>query len=105
MLVSALGSSSSASSMLPSCWWAESASRLSASIASTISALLSSRLPVKVSIWLSTERTLSSRPVTALLSSWVIGLQLGHATAVEDQAQRAEHLLDLRVAAGAVERR
>ena len=72
MLVSALGSSSSASSMLPSCWWAESASRLSASIASTIWALLVSRLPVKVSIWLSTERTLSSRPVTALLSSWAI---------------------------------
>ena len=72
MLVSALGSSSSASSMLPSCWWAESASRLSASIAATIWALLVSRLPVKVSIWLSTERTLSSRPVTALLSSWAI---------------------------------
>ena len=41
-------------------------------MASTIWALLVSRLPVKVSIWESTERTLSSRPVTALLSSWVI---------------------------------
>ena len=29
---------------------------------------------MKVSIWVSTERTLSSRPVTALLSSWAIVL-------------------------------
>ena len=43
-------------------------------MASTIWALLESRVAVKVSIWSSTERTSSSRPVTALLSSWVMVL-------------------------------
>ncbi len=98
------GSSSSAASMLPSCWWAESASRLSASIASTICALLVSRLPVKVSIWAEHRADVVLASGDRLVELLGDGLELGHAAAVEDQAQRAEHLLDLGVAAGALER-
>ena len=52
----------------------------------------------------STERAEPSRPCRALLSSCVDGLELRHAAAVEQQAERAEHLLDLGVATGPLER-
>ena len=80
------------------------ASRLSDSMASTMSALFSSSWPMTVSTWRSTERAVPSRPSRALLSSLRDRLQLGDAATVEEQAQRAEHLLDLGVAAGALER-
>ena len=62
-------------------------------------ALLSSRLPVKVSIWLSTERDVVLAAGQGLVELLGDGLHLGHAAAVEQQAQRPEDLLDLRVAA------
>ncbi len=90
--------------MLPSCWWAERASRLSASIASTIWALLVSRLGGEGVDLVEHRADGVLAAGDGLVELLRDRLQLGHATAVEDQAQRAEHLLDLGVAAGALDR-
>src|SRR3954463_5186908 len=99
---SARGRSSSVLLIVLSCLRSPAASRLVFSIAATTAALFWSSWPMNVRIWVSTDRTSSSRPDIALLSSETIVLSW-HATAVEQQGERAEHLLDLRVAPGAVE--
>ena len=69
-------------------------------MALTMSPLLASSWAISGSIWRSTDLAEPSRPSSAMFSSLGDGLELGDAAAVEQQAQRAEDLLDLGVAAG-----
>ena len=89
-----------------SSFWAASlpASLSMLSMARTISAFWSSSPPTKMSSCLMTSLICAWLPRMALLSSVSIDLELGHAATVEQQRERAQHLLDLGVAAGAGER-
>ena len=97
----ALGSCSRALSMLGCSRRTASASWLSASIAVTMSALLSSSWVIRSRIWVSTDFVVPSRPSRVLLSSAVIVLSWATPPPLRMQAERAEHLLDLGVAPGA----
>ena len=74
------------------------------SIAWMMSAFWSSRVPTTSSSDPSRSRSRPVRPSITWLSSWVMVPSWADAAAAEQEGQRAEHLLDLGVAAGVGER-